>query len=488
MRTFKKGLILAVCLLLVGLMSACTFTVDISPEDITAFGSALKDCLEIVSPAAAPETDGPFACPGSGNCPALSNGCGMCGSCGCCREDMGYREAPVGDAAPAEDTPENSNFGLPNPVKECFSLAEINEIAGTKLMHPGVMGVSDETFCTITGVDAVLADYDFTVAGYRWCFRAGAVANYDISGVYIGGVPAFSGEPNDRIEYAEGEGYKLARWFTIDGQYVLSVADGGEMEQETFVSIAEEMCEMTQPGMSSGELEQYYTALEGSWQDETSGRAVMTVKAEGSECVRITVEWGNSASETERWTMTARLAEDGLLNYYDCTRETVTAAENGEETVTAYTGGEGFFGLSAEDGKLYWTGAAEPEAAKAVFVHVPENTLAGDWFDLFSERAMMTVEKIPGSEAVSVRVDWSSSAFENTCWTMTATYDAATRRLSYSDCVKSETVTHEDAPEDTTVLYTNGTGYFVLSEEGHLCWSGAIEGDCCACEFVIALG
>lgn len=478
MRKMKKGLILLVCLMSVALMSACTFTVEVTPEDINTVGNLVKDYL--------------VSWPGCESNPTNMDYCSTCGQYNCNYgygdEGMPYREEPeatLGAGAVGE-------VGMANPIRECASLEEINAAAGTNLVRPGVMGVSGESFCTITGTDCVLADYDFTVAGYDCCFRAGSVFTYDISGVYINGAPAFSSEPRTGIEYAEGEGYKLARWFTIDGQYVFSVADHGEMEQATFASIAEELKDESDPAWSKKDYIAFYDSLEGVWQDEASQRAVMTVVADGSECVHITVEWANNYAESTRWIMTGRVAEDGQIYYTDCVCENLAYAEDGTATATpVFTQGEGYLALNPEDGKLYWSGVSESGLAETPFVRVPtdeETDWVGYWYDLTSERAVMSIEAIPGSENMKLQVNWGSGASENTCWTMTATFDAATSRLTYSDCEKSDIVLHENAPEDTTVVYSGGTGYFTLNEEGYLLWDGAAEEDCRSCKFALAMG
>lgn len=125
--------------------------------------------------------------------------------------------------------------GTENPITEYASLEELNEATGCNIMRPGVMGVSDESFCTI-GKDPVIAQYKFSVAGVAYTLRVGATTD-DISGYYVNGGTAF-GEAKDGIEYVTAEGAKLARWFDINGQHVLSAI--GEITDETFQGVAEE--------------------------------------------------------------------------------------------------------------------------------------------------------------------------------------------------------------------------------------------------------
>ena len=493
----KKALILTTCLLLVALMSACTFTVQVEPEDISAIGGVLRDYLTCDT-CGTDDTPDTYGAPGRGR-----NGYG-CPGCGCRgeREGMAYREDPFYDGCfdgqqepvsdPEAGEPATGYTGMPNPITEYASLAEINEKAGTALVHPAVMGVTEESFFTITGSDCVIADYDFTLVGYAWCFRAAATVRYDISGVYINAAPAF-GAVNEGVAFAEGEGYKLARWFTMDGQYVLSVADNGAMDKETFLSIAEELREQTDPAWSEKDYIVYYAALEGSWAEETAGRASMQITALGSEGIKIEVSWANSAFETCRWVMTGTVSEDGLIYYRDCRKSTVTCAEDGSETEKVdYENADGYFALSPEDGKLYWDGAADKACLGTVFARVPANTdtaaLLGDWYDSFSQRAVLRIDPIEGSAALRLQVNWASGADEDTVWLMTAvlTEDG---KLEYTDCEKTDIFLSESEAETTLKRYSNGCGYFTVSPDAAaILWNGAPEGDCTECVFVRAVG
>ena len=266
---------------------------------------------------------------------------------------------------PAEqpEAEEPATNGMPNPMTEYASLDEINDIVGSKLVHPGVMGVSDEKFFVIDCGDYRLADYRFAVGGVDYTFRSAPVTQ-DISGYYVGERTAFAdGAQQDGIEYAEADGAQLARWFTIDGQYVLS-AKG--VDADTFALVAEELCTMTSPGMSDAEYEAFYAGLAGQYYDSYSQRAVMNVEADGANGVKIIVDWSSSASENTEWTMTARLTEDGLLSYYDCAVSNITTAEDGTETVgIVSTDGEGWFTFDGD--KLCWTGAADESCVNCVF-------------------------------------------------------------------------------------------------------------------------
>ena len=263
-----------------------------------------------------------------------------------------------------EEKPEESeSIGLPNPMTEYASLDEINNIVGSKLVHPAVMGVSDEKFFVIDCGDYKLADYRFTVGGVDYMFRSAPVTQ-DISGYHVGEGTAFADGARDGIEYAETDGTQLARWFTMDGQYVLTAKDMADAD--TFALVAEELCAMTFSGMSEAEYEACYADLAGQYYDSYSQRATMTVEADGANGVKITVDWSSSASELTEWTMTARLYEDGLLSYNDCTCSNIVTAADGAETVDIVsTDGEGWFTFDGD--KLCWTGAADENCVNCVF-------------------------------------------------------------------------------------------------------------------------
>ncbi len=262
-----------------------------------------------------------------------------------------------------EEPEESGPIGMPNPMTEYASLDEINDIAGSRLVHPAVMGVTHEEYFVIDCTDYKIADYRFTAAGTDYTFRCAPVTQ-DISGYYVGEGTAFADGARDGIEYAEGDGTQLARWFTMDGQYVLTAKDMADAD--TFVLVAEELCAMTFPGMSEAEYEAFYADLAGQYYDSYSQRATMTAEADGANGVKLTVGWSSSASELTEWTMTARLYEDGLLSYNDCACSNIVTAADGTETVTIVsTDGEGWFTFDGD--KLCWTGAADENCVNCVF-------------------------------------------------------------------------------------------------------------------------
>ena len=139
--------------------------------------------------------------------------------------------------------------GLANPWVEYESLEEINNEVGCNLCKPAAMGVSDEHFAVGDMGEYKMAQYQFSIGGYDYNFRC-APTTEDISGIFDEYVQEALAEPaNGNVELVESDTYKVARWMTIDGQYVLSVMDNGEMELDTFDGIAQEMFTLTTTDM-----------------------------------------------------------------------------------------------------------------------------------------------------------------------------------------------------------------------------------------------
>lgn len=252
--------------------------------------------------------------------------------------------------------------GVPNPMTEYASLAELNEATLSRLVGPGVMGVSDESFIAYDCGDYLLAEYNFTVAGVKYMLRSAPTLE-DISGFYVNGEPAFSGDIADGINYAEGEdGVQLARWANVDGQYVFACLS----ENDGFTGIAEEMYAVNSPSATGGVD---FATLPGEYQDSVSQRASMTVEDNGDETVHMLVSWANSAFETMQWEMNSSLGEDGLLYYTDGSSSLVSTAEDGTQEVKVLSvNTEGFFSIA--DGVLYWNGAADESCRECAFEKV----------------------------------------------------------------------------------------------------------------------
>ena len=266
--------------------------------------------------------------------------------------------AHVEEQSSGENT---SMVGMASPMVEYESLKALNEHYGFKLAHPGVMGVSDESFNAIVSESLELAQYKFTVAGTEYCYRAAATTD-DISGIHVEGGTLFSDAEGEAT--AEKDGFYGSRWFTLDGQYCLTAA-AENLEFDTFLACADELKALTETSNSQNPA---YTELVGQYQDSWSQRATAEVSAEG-EGVYVMVSWANSATECEEWTLPCKFGEDGLLYYTNGVHEKVNYDDNSKETIAADL--EGFFGVD-ENMNLCWNGASEEGCTECVFEKIPE--------------------------------------------------------------------------------------------------------------------
>ena len=94
----------------------------------------------------------------------------------------------------------------------------------------------------------------------------------------------------------------------------------------------------------------------------------------------------------------------------------------------------------------------------------------GDYADSISQRATMHV--VQEGETLSFEVDWSSSAFETSVWTMSGTISEDGTHVDYTDGRMVTTSFgepgtepgEEETPVDVLVIYENGTGHFDIAD------------------------
>lgn len=117
--------------------------------------------------------------------------------------------------------------GLPSPMSDYSSLADMNGAASTDISLPEDMEVSNEAFATITSDEGVIAQYCFTYESADFTFRSSKdITDNDISGVYIEANPAFSGKVQSDIEINSDDYTMVARWEKGGCQYSLSMPFG----------------------------------------------------------------------------------------------------------------------------------------------------------------------------------------------------------------------------------------------------------------------
>ena len=259
----------------------------------------------------------------------------------------------------AEETEEKAagTVAMPNPVVEYGSLEEINAIVGVELMHPGVMGVTNERFSVIGGT---VAQYACEINGREWTFRAAYVTDADISGMYY-----------EYNEFTPGEDFTLytnafylERFFDGDRQYTIVAeepvsADGDVyLDEETFMDICMEFESIQKQHMDD--------PLVGDYQNPADERMILYVERQGDRYA-LSVNLNVSDREFKCWTMTDAEKDGDRITYKGEEIGEYTYDEEGNETSSNVTAANNIGYFEIRDGRLYWTGAAEEECRTAVF-------------------------------------------------------------------------------------------------------------------------
>ncbi|MBQ4186484.1 MAG: hypothetical protein II642_01245 [Firmicutes bacterium] len=91
-------------------------------------------------------------------------------------------------------------------------------------------------------------------------------------------------------------------------------------------------------------------------------------------------------------------------------------------------------------------------------------------------RPTLRIDQGEGANQVLISIFWSSSAFEHVEWHMTGSFDPATATITYQDCVKSIIVYEADGSvKSQKDEYENGTGCFIVNEDGTISWKDGID-------------
>ena len=105
----------------------------------------------------------------------------------------------------------------------------------------------------------------------------------------------------------------------------------------------------------------------------SNGRAMVNVSCKGTDAVSVRITWGSSAFYSSTWTMSgsAKMVGDCLIvNYTNCTKETVAYNTDGTLNVDAveYTNGSG--ALTFHGSSLLWDDYQEDAADGQVFSYI----------------------------------------------------------------------------------------------------------------------
>lgn len=142
-----------------------------------------------------------------------------------------------------------------------------------------------------------------------------------------------------------------------------------------------------------------------------------------------------------------------------------------KEQYQVWEAGKGYYGIrQGTDGKLY-------------LVQIPE--FSGEWWDTYSQRCAITIERGPQDNSYFyIQINWGSSAWENTCWSMSGYYDDERGGIVYNDGCEVYQQYDDAGNLQEKTLYTGGTGLLYLDGNGCLHWQDDMEhaGDECIFE------
>ena len=81
------------------------------------------------------------------------------------------------------------------------------------------------------------------------------------------------------------------------------------------------------------------------------------------------------------------------------------------------------------------------------------------------DRANIVIGATDDDNGASATVTWGSSAWENSTWTMTGTFDAETLQFEYHDCVKTDYVYDDNGEvKSQEEVFTGGHGFMTFTE------------------------
>lgn len=404
--------------------------------------------------------------------------------------------------------PEDEGFaGLANPMVGYESLDEINGIAGTNIVHPGIMGVTDEAFFVINGgASAPIAQYDYKAAGYEFSLR-GAKTGEDFSGLYADGASLFGEcEEDADLEIAAYDGGRAGRWSKDGVQYVFYAK--GNIEEEQFRGICEETVALTSvsfgkcPALGGLDGEKVECASLDELNEKIGCHivkpGVMGVTDESFAVIGADTDVAEYAFTAAGRAFTVRAAktaddisgisgEDGESLF-----EGAAGAEYESESICTesayvcrFVDGEMQYVISTADVEDYdsetFSGIADELRTQFLDKMTAEEKAAyyeeftGSYQDVISGRAVLDASYSEELGRLSIGISWADSASAAMNWKMSAASDRD-GDLAYKDCTKSYATYDEDGNATEEVLYEDGEGYFTL-QDGCIIWSFCDDAD-----------
>lgn len=137
--------------------------------------------------------------------------------------EQSQQAAQSGDNAAAQTEDSAAAQTPAEPAESSVDFSEVNETLGARLSAPTVVTPENETLQTVEENGAQIAQYTFLVGSIPCGIRFSPDFTADISGVTdeLGASP-FTGSGDEVVNIS---GAILGHWVTVDGQYVLIVAD-----------------------------------------------------------------------------------------------------------------------------------------------------------------------------------------------------------------------------------------------------------------------
>ena len=258
-------------------------------------------------------------------------------------------------------TKKEETADMPNPVKEVETLDELIEVIDMAIYKVEADGVSDEVFKLIDG-EYPIAEYDFKLNGKDVTVRASkAPAAIDISGVYFNENTLYGNYLDTEAScYIENDDYNSHRWFTIDGQYVITV-DVNDFDYSEFDTLAKSFEEIRPLNWNSDVAYEDYRNLCSYYSTEDADMAAIVME---KDHVRIIVAVGKDEGAIT-FEMPAVLKdrelvfEGGTAVYSSYNSET---GEMKSEELPSFGAGS----VTVTDGQLSFENSGIPELANLV--------------------------------------------------------------------------------------------------------------------------
>jgi hypothetical protein len=158
--------------------------------------------------------------------------------------------------------------------------------------------------------------------------------------------------------------------------------------------------------------------------DYQCDRARAHVECIGDDAAKITIDWAGSAWERAHWEIVGPLDTETLtISYSGCTKAIIVCDDSGEETSREPEYEDGTGTIVFGEGLSFTWHEDQAERDDMVFEWIPvaeeSHGFEGRWADETAGRCQIEFS-YRGEGSMDVKITWSSSANERSCWEMTA--------------------------------------------------------------------